>query len=128
MSDLTLSSKPTRDTGWKRHRREKGLHSRYDGSRWGYYAAGTIHAAPTREAAIEGRDEARKRKRQTPGVKLLQNVTSAARAAATRATQRGRWRRRSSRHDGGVKCGSSYRTRGRCAAQCDIWSLTRTRS
>jgi integrase len=64
MSDLTLSSKPTRDTGWKRDRWEKGVYSRYGGSCWGYYAAGTIHAAPTREAAIEDRDEARRRKRQ----------------------------------------------------------------
>jgi integrase len=67
MPRKTLTSTPAkRDTGWKRDGREKGVYWRTfaSGKGWGYYAAGKIQAAQSRDAAIEGRDDGKRRKRQ----------------------------------------------------------------
>jgi integrase len=61
MSETTVRK---RDTGWKRHGKDRGVYYRRlaRGKGWGYYAAGRIHAAPTRQAALDGRAEAQLRR------------------------------------------------------------------
>ena len=61
MSDSTLRK---RDTGWKRDGRVRGVYWRRlaKGKGWGYYSAGRIHAAPSRQAALDGRAEAQLRR------------------------------------------------------------------
>jgi integrase len=63
MSHTTVGQ-PRRDTGWKRDGRAKGIYYRNlpSGKRWGYYASGKIHAAPSSQAAIDGKAEAVLRK------------------------------------------------------------------
>jgi integrase len=60
MSDTTLPGKPKRDTAWKRDGKKPGIYWRSyaSGKGWGFYHAGRIHAAPSREAAIEGKAKA----------------------------------------------------------------------
>jgi integrase len=61
MSDSTLRR---RDTGWKRDGKTRGVYWRKlaRGKSWGYYAAGQIHSAPSRQAALDGRAEAQLRR------------------------------------------------------------------
>jgi hypothetical protein len=53
-----------RDLGWKRDGKAKGVYWRKlaSGKGWGYYHAGKIHSAPSRDAAIEAKAEAQVRK------------------------------------------------------------------
>lgn len=53
-----------RDTGWKRDGRARGIYWRKPGTTklWGYYHAGRIHSAPSRQAAIEARAAAQLRR------------------------------------------------------------------
>jgi integrase len=65
MSEVTLSSKGPRDTGWHRDGKAKGVYwrKRANGSKsWGYYADGKIHGAPSRQAALDGKAQAGLRK------------------------------------------------------------------
>jgi integrase len=66
MSDLTVTSKPKRDTAWKRDGKAKGIYWRKlaQGKSWGYYHAGKIHSAESRDTAIEAKAEAHLRRRK----------------------------------------------------------------
>lgn len=63
MSDQTLASKTKRDTAWRRDGKARGIYWRpfAKGRGWGYYAAGKIHSAPSRKAAIEAKAKAQLR-------------------------------------------------------------------
>jgi hypothetical protein len=64
MQKQSLTGSP-RDTGWKKDGKARGIYwrKRISGSkRWGYYADGTIIAATSRRAAIEGKARATLRK------------------------------------------------------------------
>jgi integrase len=64
-SEQTVPTKVKRDTGWKRDGRAKGIYwrKRANGSKsWGFYADGKIHAAPNRQAALDGKAQAGLRK------------------------------------------------------------------
>ena len=89
MSDATV--KPKRDLAWKRDGRAKGVYWRKlaKGKGWGYYAAGKIHAAPSRAAAIEGKAKATLRK--SAGLPEPDTrVTIATLAEEVRAAKRGK--------------------------------------
>jgi integrase len=65
MSDPTLIGRTRRfGGGWKRDGKARGIYWRQfaKGKSWGYYHAGKIHAAASREAAIEAKAEAQLRK------------------------------------------------------------------
>jgi integrase len=61
MSHSTLRK---RDTGWKSDGKARGVYWRrlVKGKAWGYYAAGRIHPARSRQAALDGRAEAQLRR------------------------------------------------------------------
>jgi integrase len=65
MPSKNLSSKPVRDTSWKRDGKAKGVYYRLraNGAKsWGYYASGKILPAASRDAAIDLKADARLRK------------------------------------------------------------------
>jgi integrase len=65
MPNKNLSSKPVRDTSWKRDGKAKGVYYRLrtNGEKsWGFYANGKIHPAVSRETAIDLKADARLRK------------------------------------------------------------------
>lgn len=94
MSNPTVTSLPKRrDTGWKRDGKARGVYWRQlaKGKGWGYYAAGRIHSAPSRQAAIDAKAEAQLRKSKglpEPDTR----VTVAALAEEVREQKRGRLR------------------------------------
>ncbi len=90
MSDSTLRK---RDTGWHRDGRSRGVYWRRlaKGKGWGYYSAGRIHSAPSRQAALDGRAEAQLRRSKglpEPDTR----VTLAALAEEVREQKRGKLR------------------------------------
>lgn len=65
MRSTTVSTHRRRDTGWKRDGKAKGIYwrRRAQGSKaWGFYAWGKINSAHSRQAAIDGKAQARLRK------------------------------------------------------------------
>jgi integrase len=61
MQSHSLPTKPSRDTGWKRDGKAKGIYwrKRANGSKaWGFYADGKIQSAATRQEAINAKAKA----------------------------------------------------------------------
>jgi integrase len=97
MSNRTVTGVPKRrETGWKRDGKARGIYWRQlaHGKGWGYYAAGGIHSAPSRQAAIDAKAAAQLRKSKglpQPDTR----VTIATLAEEIREQKRGRLRRSS---------------------------------